>query len=158
MVKHVPYVTAQRTVARAAHVSSLDLAGDVTARPSSHVIKFTGVTPYDQTGQPLTRIIPNSKREDLGSGIVVQHEFSSKPPSGCADCLEKMSTYPEILSGYARSIEPAFTARPFEVVQDSNDDSVLRYTDTASSRAGIAAIANDRHRPRAQRRDHPLRT
>ena len=141
LLKQVPYVTAHKVVARATLVSALNLAGAVTTRPSSHVVKFTGETPCDQTGQPLTRIILSSKREDLGGGIVVQHEFSSKPPSGYANYFEKMSTYAEILSGYAQSIEPAVTARTFEVVQYSNEDSVFHYTDTASRRAGIAAIA-----------------
>ncbi|MYB77473.1 MAG: ThiF family adenylyltransferase [Chloroflexi bacterium] len=140
LVKHVPYVTVTRAVARATLVSALDLAGDVTTRPSSHVVKFTGEAPCDESGQPLARIILSSKREDLGGGIVVQHEFSSKPPSGYADYFEKMSTYAEILTGYAQSIEPAVTARTFEVVQDSSEDSVFRYLDTASSRAGIVAI------------------
>ena len=140
LLKQVPYVTAKKVVARATLVSALDFAGDVTTRPSSHVVKFTGETPCDETGQPLARIILSSNEEDLGGGIVVQHEFSSKPPSGYADYFEKMSTYAEILTGYAQLIEPGVTARTFEVLQDSNEDSVFRYIDTASTRAGIVAL------------------
>ena len=140
LLKQVPYVTAKRTVARATLVSALDLIGDGTTRPSSHVVNFTGETPCDETGQPLANIILSNEQEDLGSGIVVQHQFSSKPAAGYDDYFEKMATYAEILTGYAQSIELAVTARTFEVVQDSNEDSVFEYIDTASSRAGIVAV------------------
>ena len=140
LLKQVPYVTEDRTVARGTLVSSLDLAGDVTAKPGSHVANFAGQTPCDAEGRPLTRIVISSAQKDLGGGLVVDHEFSSKPPEGYADYYEKMSTYAEILSGYAHAIDPNATARTFVVVREDDPDSVFEYIDTASTRAGTAAI------------------
>ena len=140
LLKHVPYVTEDRTVARAALVSDLELAGDVAGKPQRHVVKFTGRTPCDAEGRPLEKIILSSGQADLGGGLVVHHEFSSKPPEGYADYYEKMSTYAEILCGYAQSINPNATARTFEAVHGGNADSVFKYIDTSSSRAGISAI------------------
>ena len=140
LLKQVPYVTEDRTVARATLVSALDLAGDVTAKPRRHVVKFTGRTPCDAEGRPLARIIRSSGRDDLGGGLVVHHEFSSKPPEGYLDYYEKMSTYAEILSGYAHLIDPSATARTFERVHEGDTESAFEYIDTASSRAGITAI------------------
>ena len=125
---------------RATLVSNLELAGDVTAKPRDHVVKFTGRTPCDAEGRPLNKIILSSGQANLGGGLVVHHEFSSKPTEGYADYYQKMSTYAEILCGYAQAIDPNATARTFEVVHGGNADSVFKYIDTASSRAGISAI------------------
>ena len=140
LLKQVPYVTEDQTVHRATLVSELDLAGDVTARPSSHVVMFAGQAPCNSEGKPLNNIIHSAGEWDLGGGLVARHKFSSKPAAGYADYYEKMSTYAEILSGYAQAIDPTATARTFLVVQEENTDSVFEYIDTASSWAGIAAI------------------
>ena len=140
LLKQVPYVTENRTVARGILVSDLDLAGDVTTRPLKHVVRFCGRIPCNTEGHPLVSIIRSSRRRDLGGGLLVDHEFSSKPENGYADYYEKMSTYAEILSGYAQAIDPAATARTFVVLQGEDPDSVFEYLDTASSRAGITAI------------------
>ncbi len=140
LLKQVPYVTEERAVARATLVSDLDLAGDVAARPSSHVVMFTGSAPCNSDGEPLSNIINSAGQWDLGSGLVARHRFSSKPEAGYADYYEKMSTYAAILSGYAQAIDPAATARTFLVAPEDNTNSVFEYVDTASSRAGIGAI------------------
>ena len=140
LLKQVPYVTDECAVERATLVSELDLAGDVTARPRNHVVMFTGRAPCDSDGKHLSNIINSAGRWDLGGGLVARHKFSSKPPGGYADYYEKMSTYAEILSGYAQAIDPAATARTFLVVPEGNTNSVFEYVDTASSRAGIAAV------------------
>lgn len=140
LLKQVPYVTEERVVERATLVSPLDLAGDVAARPSSHVVMFTGRAPCNSDGKPLSNIIHSAGQWDLGGGLVARHKFSSKPAAGYADYYAKMSTYAEILSGYAQAIDPAATARTFLVVPEEDTNSVFQYVDTASSRAEIAAI------------------
>ena len=140
LLKRVPYVTEERTVERATLVSALDLDGDVTGRPSTHVVMFTGSAPCNSAGKPLNSIIHAAGEWDLGGGLVARHKFSSKPAAGYADFYEKMSTYAEILSGYAQAIDPVATARTFLVLPEENTNSVFEYVDTASSRAGISAI------------------
>ena len=51
-----------------------------------------------------------------------------------------MTTYARILSAPAISIDSSVTATPFPPVSTEDDDSVFCYRDTASSRAGIAAV------------------
>lgn len=141
VVSHVPYATSERTVGYGALVSELTLAADRTAKPSSHVAMFCGSTPCDQTGVPLTRLINSSTPSVIGDGIRVDHAFSSKPASdGYADYYEKVTTYVAILGTYAALIDATATAITFKPIDAADGDGVFNYIDTASSRAGIAAV------------------
>lgn len=143
LVGHVPYVDAERQVRFGTLVSELTLAGDVTAKPSDHVVKFAGAAPCDSTGHPLAKIINGSAREVLGDGVVIDHMFSSKPvATGAYDnYYEKMTAYAAMLSGPAQTIDPRATARTFRVIEESEDDSPFAYCDTATARAGIGAVS-----------------
>lgn len=140
LLKHIPYVTEDRIVKHGTLVSELTLAGDVTVRPDSHVVMFTGDMPCNQEGRPLTKIHLSSGRQELGVGLIVDHEFSSKPSGGYSDYYDKMTTYEGIISEPAQSIDPSVTARTFAVFEAQDEDSIFRYIDTASSRAGIGAV------------------
>ena len=96
--------------------------------------------PCDREGRPLREILLSSHRKELGSGFAVDHEFSSKPPEGYGDYHQKMTTYEGIISGPAQAIDPNVTARTFAILEDQDEDSVFRYVDTASSRAGIGTV------------------
>jgi len=138
----VPYVNANREVRRGILVSTLNLVGDRTTTPETHVIMFSGEFPCDRNGKLLTKIANSSNRKDLGGGLAVDHHFSSKPISGrYADYHEKMTTYAAILSNEAAAIEPDVTPRTFRVIEASDDCGPFQYLDTASSRAGIGAMA-----------------
>ena len=140
LLNHIPYVTENRNIKRGTLVSELTLAGDVTTRPNTHVVMFVGDMPCDREGLPLVQILNSSKRRELAGGLVVDHRFSSKPVEGYRDYYEKMTTYESIISGPAQSIDPSATARTFAVVEAQDEDSVFKYIDTASSRAGIGAV------------------
>ena len=141
LLKSVPYVTEDRAIKRGTLVSTLALSGDVTTNPDTHVVMFAGERPCDKEGHPLTRILNSSQRKELTNGLTIDHTFSSKPLGGrYADYYEKMTTYANILSGPAQAIDRTATARTFAVIEDQGDDSVFKYMDTASSRAGIVAI------------------
>lgn len=138
LISHVPYVTSDRTVQYGTLVSELTLSGDVTSSPSTHVVTFRGSTPCDRNGQPLNQVIISSERQKLAEGIEIDHTFSSKPTTGTyTNYYDKMATYVSILSSPARSLNPDVTATTFPVVEDDDEESVFRYIDTASSRAGI---------------------
>lgn len=145
VVKNVPYVNPQREIKLGILVSTLDMSGDKTTKPSTHVAMFCGEHPCELDGTKLNRIAHNSSRRDLGPGLIVDHSFSSKPPTGYSDYYHKMSTYCAIISTPARSIDPSVTAQPHLPIEMSEDDSVFNYLDTASSRAGIGAIAEKLH-------------
>ncbi len=140
ILKDVPYVAGDKSIKRGTLVSELTLAGDVTTTPKTHVAMFIGDMPCDKGGQPLTQIHHSSGRQDLGGGLVVNHSFSSKPPEGYPDYYQKMTTYEWIIAGPAQSIDPNATAKTFAVVEAQDEESVFKYVDTASSRAGIGAI------------------
>jgi ThiF family len=138
-VHHVPYVTPAREVAFGTMVCALDLAGDETARPRSHVVSFIGEVPCKKDGRPLESIIIGGAHQPA-PGVEADHQFSSKPQQGYYDdYYEKIATYVLILSGPAESIDPAATAKTHGPIRDTDPESVFEYMDTATSRAGIGA-------------------
>ena len=141
LVHHVPYVTSSRELAYGTLVAPLTLAGDVTVQPPDHVVRFQGQMPCSITGAPLTRIVIGSQEEQLASDLVVQHMFSSKPDAPHPDYYEKMTSYVRMLEGHAQALDPHATARTFFVPNEPDEDTVFEYTDSASTRAGIAAIS-----------------
>jgi ThiF family len=141
VIGHVPYVTPERQVDFGELVSELTLAGDVTSTPSSHVAMFRGATPCDQQGAPIAKIIIGSGHQVVATGVEIDHTFSSKPASGqYPDYYAKMTTYIAILGQYATAVSETASATTFKPVGTSDAEDVFRYVDTASSRAGIAAI------------------
>jgi len=141
VVRGVPYVNSGRKVAFGALASELTLAGDLTARPSTHVVHFAGEYPCHSNGNPIEALRHGSGRNDLGSGLVVDHSFSNKPAAGYPDYYEKMTRYIQIISSEAAAVDPSATARTYPVVVAKDDEtSPFLYLDTASSRAGIYAL------------------
>jgi tRNA A37 threonylcarbamoyladenosine dehydratase len=142
LVKDVPYVSANRVVNRGILVSELTLAGDVTSIPNTHVAMFAGEYPCYKDGSRISQIENQSARRELAQNLVIDHTFSSKPTSGSyKDYHEKMTTYVAIISSQAEAIADV-TAKTFPVlVPEVGEDSVFRYVDTASSRAGIGAVS-----------------
>lgn len=143
LVHEVPYVNAAGEVKRGTLVSTLALQADETTTPDTHVAYLIGEYPCNADGTPIEKIRHQSSEQALAPGIVVQHSFSSKPTRGhYTDYHEKMATYAAILSTQAQVIDPDVTPRTFPVVEVTDDGSVFCYVDTASSRAGIAAVSN----------------
>ena len=141
VIRNVPYVTPSRMVARGILVSTLNLSGDQTVRPDTHVVMFVGEAPCDARGNPLSRIILGAGAQTPEPGLAVTHSFSSKPAVGYyVDYYEKMSTYAAILANEAAAIEPRVTARTRRVVANDDQQSPFVYLDTASSRAGISEV------------------
>jgi hypothetical protein len=141
LVADVPYVAAPGVVKRGVLVSTLTLAGEETAPPDTHVAMFIGDYPCDAQGQTLEKMRSSGHRV-LAPGLEVDHWFSSKPLSGgYADYHDKMTAHISVFEGYARELEPGATARVHRVVEAEEETTVFRYLDTASSRAGIAALS-----------------
>lgn len=142
VMRNVPYVTSARTVERGTLISSLDLAGEITTRPSTHVVHFAGSYPCDHTGVPIEALRHQTMTVQLTATLTAEHSFSNKPPEGYADYYEKMTSYARILSAPAAVIEPGTTPRTFAPVTEQATDSPFAYTDTNSSRAEIPAITS----------------
>ena len=140
VMREVPYVNAQRHVRTGTLVSALDLAGDRTRRPETHVIHWDGDFPCNADGTPLPAISHASPNTDLGYGLTARFSFSNKPPEGYADYHAKMSTYATILAGPAAVLQPGVSPRVFRGTEDEAEASVFNYLDTASSRVGLSAL------------------
>lgn len=141
VVRDVPYLNAEKRVRRGILVSEITTAGAVAAPPRDHVVEFSGETPCDMSGVPLDKIIVGGGRT-LGENLAVSHKFSSKAVSGVPykDYYEKMTAYVIILSSYAHAVDPSATARSFPPIPTAEDESVFKYFDSASSRAGISMV------------------
>jgi Domain of unknown function (DUF6791)/ThiF family len=140
LIKQVPYVNSTKEIQYGTLVSQLDLAGDVTATPSTHVTYFMGDHPCHKDGSKIRQIEHGTATTTIDRDLVVNHSFSSKPPGGYKDYYDKMATYITIISSPAQSIDPNVTATPYPVIESIEEESVFNYIDTASSRAGINVV------------------
>ncbi|MEF9417179.1 ThiF family adenylyltransferase [Ralstonia sp. SM1864_UCD524_TZ4] len=142
VMREVPYVDAQKRVRTGTLVCPLDLAGDMTRKPSTHVMHWDGDFPCRADGTPLQEIAHQSQVVNLGHGVSAQHAFSSKPgPDGYANFYEKMSTYASILAGPAAVLRPGRSPRIFRAPDDTEASTMFNYIDTASDRAGIGELS-----------------
>ncbi len=143
VVDDVPYVGADATVKRGKLVTDLPLSGNIVSGMGSHVAYFCGEYPCTHTGEPLVRLMHGSQDTTHCPGLVSNHSFSSKPNGGVpyTDYYHKMTSYVDKLSGPAKQIDPTCDARTFAPIPADEGESVFRYIDTASSRAGIGALS-----------------
>lgn len=142
VLDNVPYVDSQRRVRRGKLVSALQMANDVTVRPSDHVAHFAGDHPCDAQGLPLGKIVIGGQPLDLGSGPMQMHMMSSKPAEGYPDYHEKMSAYVALVASHAEALDPDATAMTHRVVEATDAAAPFRLVDTASSRAGVVGVTN----------------
>ena len=137
VLRNVPYVNAQRVVLRGTLMTPLTLAGDRTDTPGTHVVYFAGEYPCQRDGTPIEALRHSSERTALGPNLIADHSFSNKPSAGFPDYETLLRSYATILEGPAAALDPNATARTGRVVELSEDESVFRYPDTSTSRAGI---------------------
>jgi hypothetical protein len=143
LIKHVPYVTLEREVACGTLISTLELAGEVTTKPTGHEAHFCGATPCDSAGQPLTKIINESSSRELAPGLIADHFFSAKPSDGYRDYHHKMTSYVAMLAGPAQELNPEATARTHPlIVPNGDEEDIFVYRDTGPARAEIEALSS----------------
>ncbi|MCY3576496.1 MAG: ThiF family adenylyltransferase [bacterium] len=142
VVDQVPYLDSNAHVRRGTLVSVLDLNGDQTVAPESHVVYFRGDHPCDASGQPLAGTVIKQRHRELANGLEVDLELSRRPPGGYPDYYAKMTAYVEILGLHVPTVDPVATAKIHPVISGDPGESPFAYLDTASSRTGIAAISS----------------
>ena len=140
LMREVPYVNSKREVLQGTLISTLNLAGDQTRQPDTHVIHFDGEYPCQADGTPISQISHQTGVFNLGHGVTARHAFSSKPERGYGDYFHKMTTYAGILAGPAAVLQPGVTPRTYAASDERDEDSVFNYAETASDRAGIGAL------------------
>jgi molybdopterin/thiamine biosynthesis adenylyltransferase len=143
LIHGVPYVNAQRQIARGTLVSPLTVsAGIADAASGTHQAWFVGDHPCNVDGSEIAGI-KHSGRTDLGDGIVANHGFSAmQGGKAYPDYYAKMVHYIEIIEAPARSLDASVTARTFRPIVESDNASIFHYADTASSRARIGAVSH----------------
>ena len=140
VIHRIPYVDEQGKVHLGSLVSTLQLSGETVLKPDDHVAHFIGGQPCHKNGRPIQQIMHAIGPNHLDQDLIVDRSFSNKPPEGYRDYHHKMSTYADIISGPAFSIDPSNTPKQFIAIKSGQEESVFRYHDTASSRAGIKAL------------------
>ena len=141
LIHSVPYVDGNRELKLGTLISELSLSGDMTVKPQTHVIHFQGEFPCSQDGSPIQQIRHNSGRVVLADGIYADHSFSNKPSEGYEDYHAKITQYIKIISHPAKALDNNADPRTFKPIAATLDESVFKYVDTASSRAGIQAVS-----------------
>lgn len=141
IVDSVPYVNAQQQLQFGQIVTDLTLNNDCTETPGDHQVWFAGEQPCNRDGSVITQIQHSTATATLCEGVVVQRRFSCKPKGGYRDYHAKISRYVEIIQNPAKAIDPGVDACSFKPVTISAEESVFVYTDSASSRAGIANVS-----------------
>jgi hypothetical protein len=145
LVHQVPYVNANRQVARGIMVT--ELAGNIGAlgKPGSHQIWFVGEVPCYANGTPIKTLKRTEGPKDLWLGFTAQHRFSNKPygdPNFPLTYSAKIRHYLALIAPEAKVIEPDATPYLFEPVVSFDPEQVFNYWDTASTRAGILAVTS----------------
>lgn len=138
LVRDVPYVGADRTVRRGILISRLELSGDVTIKPTDHVAYWTGEHPCHSDGQKIRTIENSSEPQALYEGVRADHTFSAK--ADYRDYHHKMTSYIARITGEATRLDPEADARTYPAIPAEDSTGPFKYVDTASSRAGIAAV------------------
>lgn len=141
LVGHVPYVNAARQVDYGVLVVELRLNGNTAIQPPDHVAQFIGQQPCDVNGVEIGSIKHPEGRQETDKGLWVDRKFSGKPETPFQDYYEKVTRYLAILGAPARAIDATATAKTHRPNALSENDSVFKYADTASSRAGISALS-----------------
>jgi hypothetical protein len=141
IVRSVPYVTPTVTLARGVLVTDLALNEDVTQTPKDHQVWFLGEQPCNVDGSPIAALGAQTCVQTLADDVAVNYRFSAKRPEGYSDYYAKITQYVEILSHPARALavgDATVSAQTFAPIETREEESVFLYTDSASSRAGIA--------------------
>lgn len=139
IVRHIPYVTTTRTIAYGFLTYPVTVSGDTIVSGTDHRIWLGAETPCDEHGRPLSIAHPDAHQ--VTTTQTADFMLSSKPgPHGYPDEYSKVVTYARIISQHAQALDPAATATPGAAWQETADESRFQYRDTASSRAGLAAI------------------
>jgi len=141
VVDDIPFVNEAAEVGRGAFLCPLDLHGDRTAKPSTHVMCFVGGEPRDKNGKPIDGLIhAGVERWSASPDLVAACGFSQKPQAGgYDDYYEKVSYYAAMVANHARALDPRVSPLTAKPVATDEDDGVFVYVDTFSSLAGITA-------------------
>lgn len=140
LVHSIPYLNAKKEIVLGTLVTNVSIANNQVTKPNNHVIHFSGEFPCNTDGTKIIQIQNASQTKNLAAGITINHTFSNKPPNGYPDYFEKVTQYIKIISAPAKHVDSSVTAKTYQVIEILEEDSVLKYSDTNSSKAEIDII------------------
>ncbi|WP_401001125.1 ThiF family adenylyltransferase [Agromyces sp. GXQ0307] len=144
IIRHIPYLTAAGVVDYGFLAYPVSISGDRIVPQTDHRIWFGGSQPHQASGRPLRSV--RAQRRQITPALQAQYMLSSKPgPNGYPDQYTKVTTYTRILAHEAQAVDPSATATPGTSWAVVDDDSPFVYRDTATSRAGLAALVQRFH-------------
>lgn len=140
VVKNVPYVKADKSVAYGALAAPITREGVKAGKPPRHTMYFDGERPHDNVGSPLdNKILSHPENRDLFPGFHADFMFSTKSEDGSswADYYALVRTYVDILAGYAVRIDKNASPLTGRAFDPDEPPSVFAYPDSATARASI---------------------
>ena len=140
LIHSVPYLNTKKEVVKGTLITNVSIANNQVTKPSTHVIHFIGEFPCNIDGTIIRQLQHSSRTTKLTDKIVVNHSFSNKPANGYQNYYDKMVQYTNIISSPAKHVDSGVTAQTFKVIEFLDEDSVLNYSDTNSSKSEIDAI------------------
>jgi hypothetical protein len=142
VIDDIPFVDETAQVQWGSFLCPLDLSGDITAKPSTHVMCFVGGIPRDKYGRAIDGLVNDGvEKWSAAHDMTAACGFSQKPrDDGYVDFYEKVTYYAAMIIGPAQAIDPNVTPLTFKPVETDEDDGVFCYLDTFSSRAGITEL------------------
>ena len=141
IIDDIPFATAAGTVARGSLVCPLDTQGETTTKPNTHMMWFTDI-PHTKDGAELQLLIHERGPIQLADGIVAACSSSQKAHGrDYGNYYDKVVAYTGLIIGHAQAIDPTAVPTRFKPVTSEEPDSVFKYLDTNSSRAGITALS-----------------
>jgi len=145
VVDDIPFVDDNAQVQWGSLLCPLDLSGDTTAPPGTHVMCFIGGIPRDKNGHAIDGLVNDGvEKWSATAELTASCGFSQKPAAGgYCDFYEKVTYYAAMIVGPAQANNPDASPYTYKPVQTDEDDGVFLYVDTFSSRAGITDL-NDR--------------
>lgn len=145
VVRDIPYLDHERQLKIGAIVAKLEFVNETKVVQTDHQIYFAGSHPHGLDARPIANLGGGTTNLPLGEAskdIVVERSFSNKPRATgkFADHFEKIESYVAIISGPAIELHGA-NQLTFRYVDNGEDQSVFKFRDTLTSRAGITDLA-----------------
>jgi len=142
LVHSIPYVDQQLNLKLGTLVCPYVELGDQDTRPADHTMWLQGDLPHMADGRPMSQVVNHSNTQTLFDQFQAQHYLSNK--NGEADFpknfYDKVAHYHTLFVSQARVHYPNADGRTGIVHPQRDRNSVFKYPDTASARAGITAV------------------
>jgi hypothetical protein len=142
VIRDIPYLNDKHELKFGAILTKLDIIDKVKIdKPDDHQIFFAGGHPHNIDGTAIPNLSDRPAALTLvKKDVVVERQFSNKPPNGFSNFFDKIESYVTIICGPAMEL---YDVSPwtFQIDEDVVSDSVFKLHDTLTSRAEIGDLA-----------------